>query len=52
MEIILGYDLDIENLVYMPEELTTAISQLWEGAELRRTANEYAWDSVQMDSAA
>ena len=55
MEIILGYDLDIEALVYMPSELTTAISQLWADAEFRRTVNEYAWDAwdaVQMDSVA
>ncbi len=52
MEIILGYDLDMENLAYMPAELTTAIAQLWADAEFKRTVNEYAWDSVQMDSAA
>ncbi len=52
MEIILGYDLDIGDLAYMPAELTTAIAQLWADAEFKRTVNEYAWDSVQMDSAA
>ena len=52
MEIILGYDLDTDNLVYMLAELTTAISQLWADAEFRRTVKEDAWDAVQMDSAA
>ena len=52
MEIIFGYDLDIENLVYMPAELTTAIPQLWADTEFRRTVNEYAWDAVQMDCGA
>ncbi|KJA13994.1 hypothetical protein HYPSUDRAFT_220657 [Hypholoma sublateritium FD-334 SS-4] len=52
VEIILAYNLDTANLLYLPAEFTTAVHQLWADAAFKGEVYEYGGDSVLMDSAA